>query len=286
MAQNTIQDKNDLYLEDVIIYIADFSTSLTNDSLTDVTGASWTNLGAVMEFSREAAVESVEPESFNVEHDQFITKEAENINITLQEINLTVINQLKGGISQAQSVSGTTNSTNFVIAAAAVTLGEPTKLPQQDFTGNVSVPQSIDESLFSIFLDGSTGAALSTAAYRVVALNDGQGNYGVIPFTTAWDVAIASSVNYDFVPLASSLLWSGDAETTTPFMLWVYAQMSDGRVIETFYPEVHYVSGGQVSDKQRNSGSFKDVPFGLQAREHDSFLYNSRKQYKIDRISS
>ena len=69
MAQATVQSTNALYSEDQIVYIASYSTSMTNDSLSSLTGASWTHLGALTEFSREGKLETQQPPSMNVEHD-------------------------------------------------------------------------------------------------------------------------------------------------------------------------------------------------------------------------
>lgn len=286
MAQTVVQNKDELYLEDAIVYIADYSTSLTNDVDTDVVGATWTNIGAIGELTREAQIESSQPEAFNVEHDQVITKESENLTFTVQEINQTNINKLMGAMGQAVTTSGSSTNTSFVIASSQVELYEPTKLPEQDFSGNATSPQALDEADIDVFVDGSTGAAVSTAAYRIVQLNDGQGNYGITPITTAWDVSLASSITERFVPRSNSELFFGGADELTPIMVWISAVMADSRQIDTFYPETFYVSGGAITDAAQASGAFKNVSFTLNAREHKSYTKNSRRVYKIEKIST
>jgi hypothetical protein len=282
MAQNVVQNKDDLYLEDVIVYIADYSTAMVNDSITSFTGASWTNIGSVGEFSRETAAETVTPDSFNVEHDQVITKEAENLTLNVQEIEFDIINKLKGLTGQQVTVSATATSTDFVIVASQLSLYESVKFPQQDFSGSATVPQAISSTDVTIYVDGSTGVALTSTSYSIVEMNDGQGNYGLVPISTGWDVTLASSVTYNVTPKAQSITYNGGADEITPFMMWIDANMSDGRNIKSYYPEVYYVSGGAVADSAQGTGQYKNVPFSLQGREHKTYTYNSRRQYKVE----
>jgi len=103
MAQNTIQNSSLLFPEDVIVYVAAYSTEFT--TLAELSSANFLNCGALTEYSRESANESVQPGSFNVEHDQVVTKEAETINITLQEFNSSIVNLLRGTMSQQVTTS-------------------------------------------------------------------------------------------------------------------------------------------------------------------------------------
>jgi hypothetical protein len=289
MAQNVVQNKDELYLEDAIVYIASYSTSLTNDAITDITGASWTNIGSIGELTREAQIETVQPESFNVEHDQIITKESENITFTVQEINQTNINTLMGASGQAVATSSTETSTNFVIAANTLSVFEPYKYPAQDFAGNATTPQALASTDFTIYVDGSTAAAVPSSAYTIVQLNDGQGNYGISFLSTESsnvDLTQASSISYNYTPRANSQLWYGGADELTPYMIWISASMADGRQLDTYYPEVHYVSGGAITDSAQASGAFKNISFTVNARQHESFTYNNRRIYKIEQSST
>jgi hypothetical protein len=285
MPQNVVQNSDNLFLEDVIVYYATYSTSLTNDSLSSITGASWNNIGSLLEFSRESAIETATPESFNVEHDQVITRENENINMTIQEIDYDTYQVLSGSIAQQQTVAGSTTDETYVIAANGIAaLYDPVQLPQQNYEGNSSTPVAVATSNVSIYVDGSTSTPLTSTSYDIVLLPNG--NYALTAISTGWDITLASSVTYVYTPRASNVLWFGGADETTPFMLWVYSIQADGRTLETFYPEVYYVSGGTVTDAAQGTGTYKNVPFGLQAREHKSFTYNGRRQMKIERKST
>lgn len=289
MAQNVVQNKDQLFLEDAIVYIANYSTSLTNDSLADITGASWTNIGSIGELTREASIETVQPEAFNVEHDQVITKESENITLNVQEINQTNINKMMGASGQSVATSSTETSTSFVIAANTLSVYEPYKYPSQDFAGNATTPQALASTDFTIYVDGSTAAAVPSSAYTIIQLNDGQGNYGLSFLSTVSsnvDLTQASSVTYNYTPRTNSQLWYGGADELTPFMMWISAVMADSRQLDTYYPEVHYVSGGAITDSAQASGAFKNVSFTLNAREHTSFTYNNRRIYKIEQSST
>jgi hypothetical protein len=98
LAQNVVQNSSLLIFEDVIAYVAAYSTTYTN--LAELSSASWLNCGALAELSFESANATVQPASLNVEHGQIITKEEETINITLQEYNSSIVNYLRGGVSQ------------------------------------------------------------------------------------------------------------------------------------------------------------------------------------------
>lgn len=57
MAQNTVQNSSVLYPEDMIVYVAEHSTDYT--TLTELSSATWYNVGALTEFSLESANASV-----------------------------------------------------------------------------------------------------------------------------------------------------------------------------------------------------------------------------------
>ena len=118
MAQNTVQNSSLLIFEDVIAYVTDYSTAAT--TLAELSSATWLNIGALTELSFESANATVQPASINVEHGQLITKEEENINITLQEFNSSIVNLLRGGISQQVSTTLAVFSTSMSGATADV----------------------------------------------------------------------------------------------------------------------------------------------------------------------
>jgi hypothetical protein len=119
MAQNTVQNSSFLIPEDCIVYIAPFSSSIT--TLVELSSAAWINVGAIAEFSLESANTAAVPASLNVEHETIITKEAEAINITLQEYNSSVVNLLRGSASQLVSTTVTiVGSTSSSAASASV----------------------------------------------------------------------------------------------------------------------------------------------------------------------
>lgn len=199
MAQNTVQNSSLLFPEDCTVYVSTWSSAYTN--LSELSSATYLNIGALAEFSVESANASVQPGALNVEHDQIITKEAETINITLQEFNSSIVNILRG--EAAQEVSTTAD-----------------------------------------ILGGSSG-----------------------------DTAVA--------------MYSGDADTLQPFIMKVHTTLSDGRTRWTFYPFVHYVSGGAAPNpKAQGTGEFQTQAFTLEARESTALTYNSRKQYRIEVFST
>lgn len=107
MAQNTIQNSSWLYPEDVIVYISTARSTVTSLSLLQSSAVTWINVGALAEYNTESAVTSVTPPSFNVEHRAVISKEAETINMTLQELASSVVNILSGNRYQSVSTSAT-----------------------------------------------------------------------------------------------------------------------------------------------------------------------------------
>lgn len=272
--QNTVQSTSKLYLADEIVYIADYSTSMTNDSLNSLTGASWVNLGALTEFSREANIEAVTPPSQNVEHETVINRMAETINLTIQELLQSNYNKLLGGSGQAQTVAGSSTNTSVTYAAGVVSTAVEKfyKFPQQNYSSTgVAVPGSVVISGSSTYVAG--------VSYEVI--QDSNGDFGFfITSTGAHTSTSALVVAITYAPKAQEILWHGGADSLTPFMLKVYSVYSDGRAITAYYPYVNYVSGGAVTDK--NIGEFKDIAFTVEAKEHPTFLYNSRKQFRID----
>lgn len=129
MAQNTIQNSSVLYPEDMILYVSTMSTLATASSELS-TGFTWQNAGSLSEFSLESANASAQPASLNVEHDQIITKEAETINVVLQEINQTIMNILRGETGQVQStlldiVGGTSSAALEILYTGGADRLEP-----------------------------------------------------------------------------------------------------------------------------------------------------------------
>lgn len=102
MAQNSVQNSSYLYQEDMTLYVSTWTSAVTASSMLS-SGFTWQNAGALTEFSLESANASAIPGSLNVEHESVITKEAETINLTLQEINQTIMNVLRGEASQSLS---------------------------------------------------------------------------------------------------------------------------------------------------------------------------------------
>jgi hypothetical protein len=198
MAQNTVQNSSLLYPEDITLYVAEWSTTFT--TLAELSSAAWINLGALTEYSRESGITTIQPSAFNAEHKQVITKEAETVSFTLQELNSSVVNILRGGVSQ-----------------------------------QVSTDMSV--------VGGSSSDSLT-------------------------------------------ILYNGGADSLNPYMLWEYATYSDGRSIQTYFPYVHYVSGGADSPKSQGTGEYRDMAFTAEARESTTLLYNNRVQYKIELAST
>lgn len=118
MAQNTVQNSSLLIFEDVIGYVSAYTSSVT--TLGEMSSATWLNMGALAELSFESANATVQPASLNVEHGQIITKEEENINITLQEYNSSIVNYLRGGVSQQVSTNMSVLSTSSSNATVAL----------------------------------------------------------------------------------------------------------------------------------------------------------------------
>lgn len=114
MAQNVIQNSSFLLPEDIILYVAALSTEA---SLLEISSATWHNLGALTEYSRESAIATVQPAAFNVEHQQILTKEAETINFTMQEFNSSLVNICRGGVSAQVStfLPGSTSSEACIV---------------------------------------------------------------------------------------------------------------------------------------------------------------------------
>lgn len=196
MSQETIQNTSYLYPEDAYCSIATWTSSITTSTMLS-TATTWYRVGALAELSVEAANASVQPASMNVEHSQVVTKEAETINITIQEQNPTILNILRG--ASAQSVSTTLDVLS------------------------------------------STSTAVCT------------------------------------------ILYSGDNNTLTPMMIWITSRYSDGRSKSSIYPYVHYVSGGGSGNpKAQGTGEYQDIKFTLEARESTCFLFNNRKQFRIE----
>lgn len=88
----------------MVLYVSTWTSAVTASSELS-TGFTWQNAGALTEFSLESANASAIPGSLNVEHESVITKEAETINITLQEDNPTIKNILRGEAGQQVSTT-------------------------------------------------------------------------------------------------------------------------------------------------------------------------------------
>lgn len=201
MAQNTVQNSSLLFPEDCIVYVSTWSSAYT--TLTELSSATWYNLGALAEFSVESANASMQPASLNVEHKQVITKEAETINVTLQEFNSSIVNILRGNAAQEVST--------FVAVVGST--------------------------------DPSSAAAV--------------------------------------------VMYSGDADTLSAMCMKVMTSLSDNRTRWTFYPYVHYVSGGAAPNpKAQGTGEFQTQAFTLEARESTALTYGGRKQFRIEVFST
>ncbi len=275
--QNTVQDADKLYSEDEIVYIAAYSTSMTSDSLASLTGASWTNLGSLAEFSRESKIETQQPPSQNVQHTQIISKMAETINLTIQELSPTNYNKLLGATAQSQIVAGSSTSASETYAAAAKSADQFIAFANQSWSTTSATIPIIPTG---IVISGSSTYVLQQD-YDII--QDSNKNYGIIFFSTGGFSSTQAITNaYSFVPKASNILWHGGADEITPVMLKVYTIQADNRTITTYYPRAEYVSGGSLNDKAGGSGEYKDIKFTLEAKEHQSFTYNGKKQFKIE----
>ncbi len=277
--QNTVQSTNALFPEDAIMYIANYSTSMTNDSLVSLTGATWTNLGALTEMSAESKIETKQPASVNVEHEQVISKMAETINVTIQELNMTNYNKLMGQTAQSVSVAGSTTSAIETYAAGSVSTAAE-KFYRFDNQNWTSTSATIPITPSNIVISGSSTYVIGVS-YEVLQDEDSYWGWK-IESTGAFTSTSALTISYGFTPKSQSILYHGGADTLQPCMLKIYSIYADGRTITTYYPRVEYVSGGSINHKAGGSGEFKDMKFGLEAREHQSYTYNSRKQYKIE----
>lgn len=276
--QNTVQSTSKLYLADEIVYISTYSTSMTNDSLASLTGAAWTNLGALSEFSREAKIEAVTPASQNVLHETVINTMGETINLTLQELTQANYNKLMGGAGQAVATvaTATTAADSYSTSAFPSTAAAKfIKFKNQSWsTTSATIPISPS----GIVITGSSTHVLNNS-YSV--LQNEFNEWGFEIYTTGQiSSTIALTVAYGYIPKASNALYMGGADNLTPFMLKVYSVYSDGRMLTAYYPYVNYISGGAIADKKL--GEYKDIKFTVEAREHPSFTYLSKRQFRID----
>lgn len=277
MPQNTVQSTNQLYPEDQIVYVADYSTGLVVDSLASLTGASWSNIGALAEFSREAKIETQQPPSMNVEHAQQISKMSETLNLTIQELNQAVYNKLMGNTAQAVTVAGSSTNATDTYSSNTVNFDKLYLFNNQNWS---STSSTLPVTPASIVLYGSSTYVIAKD-YDII--KDQNGQFGFVVFSTGGGTTASTYVlTYTFAPKAQSILYHGDADSLSPFMMKVYSIYSDGRTLTTYYPRVEYISGGAINDKAGNSGEFKDMKFSLEAREHDSYTYQSRNIYKIE----
>ena len=277
--QNTVQSTSKLYLADEIVYIASYSTSMTNDSLASLTGASWTNLGALAEFSREAKIEAVTPPSQNVLHETVINTMGETINLTVQELTQANYNKLMGGAGQSVTVAGTSTSATETYSTSALSTAAPkfVKFQNQNWS---STSATIPVTPASIVIYGSSTYVVGSTGDYIVTQNEDSEWGWLMNSTGNADLSTSIHVAYTYAPKAQSILYMGGADNLTPFMLKVYSVYSDGRMLTAYYPYVNYLSGGAIADKKL--GEYKDIKFGLEAKEHPSFTYLSKRQFRID----
>lgn len=279
MAQNRVQSTDALFTEDQIVYIADYSSNMTNDSLVSLTNATWTNIGSLTEFGREAAIETVQPPSQNCEHEQQVASMKENVNVTIQELSQTNYNKMLGGTAQAVTVAGSSTSTteSYTTGNISTSIERFYPFAEQNWS---STSASIPVTPENIIIDGSS-TYLADQDYLLLQNEDYYFGFA-IQSTGAHTSTSTLGIAYDFAPKAQNILYHGGADELTPIMMKVYSIYSDGRTITTYYPRVEYQSGGAVADKGANSGEFKDMAFSLQAREHEFYTYSGRKQYKVE----
>lgn len=280
MSMNSVQSSNVLFPEDEIVYLASYSTSMVSDALTSLTGASWTNLGALSEVSRESGVESITPASQNVTFPSQISKQEEKINITLQELNMTNYNKLMGSPAQAVTVAGTSTSASTSYAAGfwTTSIDKFVVFPEQNWT---STSASIPIVPSSIIISGSS-TYVAGVTYRVSQNEDLY--WGFMLYSTGSHTSTSVlTVAWGFTPKSQSILYHTEYDgSLTPFMLKFYSIYSDGRTITSYYPRVEYQSGGAIADKKGDSGEFKEMKFSLTAKVHDSFTYGGDKIYKVE----
>jgi hypothetical protein len=109
-----------------------------------------------------------------------------------------------------------------------------------------------------------------------------RGEYGVIII----DTALANNtkefeIDYDYTPIAIARSFVSENNTSEPFMLRFYAKMSDGRVIDDFYPKVSFLSGLETTDQAQDSVEYKTMGWTGVAQLHDGFTFNGRKTVKF-----
>jgi hypothetical protein len=280
MSQNTVQSSDALYPEDEIVYIATYSTSMTNDSLASLTGASWTNIGALSEFSRDAKIETQQPPSQNVEHQQVISRMVETINLSIQELKMANYRKLSGLTAYSTNTAGTTATTSYSYTTSAFPSTAIEMFIEFKSQNWSSTHAERPVTPGSIIITGSSTYVLDQ---DYLVLQNENYHFGFAIQTTGnISSTISLTVAYSFAPKAQDILVYGGADELTPFMLKIYSLYADGRTITTYYPRVEYVSGGSINDKQGNSGEFKDMKFSLEAREHESYIWNSKKVLRID----
>jgi hypothetical protein len=277
--KNTVQSTSKLYLADEIVYIGSYSTAMTNDSYASLTGAAWTNLGALSDFSREPKIDAAVPPSQNVEHETVITRMAETINLTVQELTQANYNKLMGGSAQAVNVTGssTSNIETYSTGTLSTAVISFHKFVQQNWS---TTSATIPVTPASIVVAGSSTYVLGVS-YDVI--QDADFNWGfVVVSTGAITSTAAITVSYTYAPKTADILYHGGADNLTPFMLKVYSVYADGRALLTYYPYVNYMSGGAVADKAGGKAEYKDMKFTVEAKEHPTYTYLSRKQFRID----
>jgi hypothetical protein len=277
MAQETVQNTNDLYVEDMTISYADYISNPTDDSIADFTGASWTRLGAVEEGGSTSGIETATPPAMNVEHTNVTTVQQETIDLTVQELNADAIVKLMGGLVDKETVAGTpVAGASQVVASGGWGYNDFILIENQNGDGSAITVNSVT---------GGTDGALVSGTDFFEGTNDA-GQYGVfvIDSATVTTESQTMTIDYDYTPNAETRIYLGGQETQTQFMLRFQSTQSDGRQIDIIFPRVEYVSGGSIVHQAFNSESFKNIPFSLVAKEHDNYTQNGKKRLRITRF--
>ena len=277
MAQNTVQNANDLYSADEILYIADYIADPTDDSITDFQSATWTNIGALSEFAREGANETSQPPSQNVEHTQTITKQQSKITFGVQELNADNLVKLASGIIKKQVVASTTVSgATQTSLSGAWDVNIAYKIENQN--GDKTAPT------INSVIGATDGALTANDDYDIIKVGD---EWYIVfqDLASATNLTTTSqdiTINYDYTPNAQTRMYSVETDVVTPLMFKVVTVEADGRVIETYYPRVELSNPGDISDKAQDSGEFKDIKFEFTAKLHDNYTYSGNKVLKVD----
>lgn len=245
---HTTPEKTKLYVGSGRVSVADIPTAGGVPE--------WKPLGILSALAVTPNRETAKPAAVNGEHDEYVVRETEDINLTMQQLDPEIMDECMGNLNVVEVQTGAK------VTGFTQTLQKKEKNTFEEFE-----MQSFGESSLPVEPENITITAGDTQLEKEVDYIITKDTFGRFGVTFLIDQTENCEATYDYTPAEEIKIHTGGKTNVTPKMVKIETDQADGRSIRVTYFKASFTSGGAIAYKDDNTADLIDFNVTMQAKQ-------------------